>query len=271
MRAITAGDKNKPDTNFIVFLGTGGARFVVSKQLRATGGIWFSLNHTNFIVDPGPGALVRAINSKHNLKPETLDAILISHKHIDHSNDVNVMIEAMTCGGIKKRGVLLCPQEVVEGEDRVVLPYLKNYLQEIVILKEGMVHQINQIEVFTPIRHKHPGEVYGFLFGFFLNENNKIKIAYIADTKYFDQLTTLYKADVMIFNVIKLERSDLEHLSVEDVKMIIKKAMPKLAILTHFGMTLLKAKPHKIAESLSGELEIKVVAAYDGMKINLDI
>ncbi|HDD64611.1 MAG TPA: MBL fold metallo-hydrolase, partial [Firmicutes bacterium] len=32
--------------DFIKFLGTGGARFVVITQLRASGGIWISIDNT---------------------------------------------------------------------------------------------------------------------------------------------------------------------------------------------------------------------------------
>ena len=45
--------------NFIKFLGTAGARVVVSKQLRASGGVWIKYQDTNLHIDPGPGALVR--------------------------------------------------------------------------------------------------------------------------------------------------------------------------------------------------------------------
>ncbi|HAP31749.1 MAG TPA: hypothetical protein DCQ14_01645 [Firmicutes bacterium] len=43
--------------DFIKFLGTAGARFVVSRQLRASGGIWFALGGEQILVDPGPGSL----------------------------------------------------------------------------------------------------------------------------------------------------------------------------------------------------------------------
>jgi hypothetical protein len=44
---------------------------------------------------------------------------------------------------------------------------------------------------------------------------------------------------------------------------------PKAAILTHFGMTMWRAKPWELAERLSEETGIKVIAARDGMKFNL--
>jgi len=51
--------KKEGKPNRIIFLGTGGARVVVFKQIRASGGIWFSIDGTEFLLDPGPGALIR--------------------------------------------------------------------------------------------------------------------------------------------------------------------------------------------------------------------
>ena len=93
--------------NFIKFLGTAGARFVVTKQLRASGGLWISYRGTAVHLDPGPGALVRALSSRPALSPSSLGAILVSHRHIDHANDCNIMVEAMTEGGTKKRGLVM--------------------------------------------------------------------------------------------------------------------------------------------------------------------
>ncbi len=61
-----------------------------------------------------------------------------------------------------------------------------------------------------------------------------------------------------------------EHLSVEDVRTILKKAKPRLTLLTHFGMTMTKAKPRRVAAEFKKELRLKVVAASDGTKINLE-
>ena len=43
--------------NFIKFLGTAGARFVMIRQLRHSGGLWINCSGTNVLIDPGPGAL----------------------------------------------------------------------------------------------------------------------------------------------------------------------------------------------------------------------
>ena len=79
--------------SFIKFIGTAGARFVVMKKLRASGGVWLSVGKTNLHIDPGPGALVRCLKSKPKLEPSTLDGILLTRRHLDHSGDVNVMMD----------------------------------------------------------------------------------------------------------------------------------------------------------------------------------
>lgn len=60
------------------------------------------------------------------------------------------------------------------------------------------------------------------------------------------------------------------HLSLKDAEKIITANKPKLSILTHFGMTMIKAKPWEIAEQLSDKLGVKVIAASDGMEIDID-
>src|SRR4030042_5241800 len=118
---------DNPGKNWIKFVGTAGARFVVAKQLRSSGGLWLSLQGVNLYMDPGPGALVRSLASKPKLDPTKLDGILLSHKHLDHSGDINVMIEAMTEGGYRRHGVLFAPQDALD-EDPVVLRYVRSFV-----------------------------------------------------------------------------------------------------------------------------------------------
>jgi phosphoribosyl 1,2-cyclic phosphodiesterase len=248
----------------LIFLGSGGARVVVFHQVRASGGIWMALAGVNLIIDPGPGSLVRICSSRHKLNPQKLDAVLLSHRHLDHSADVNVLIEAMTESGLKRRGWLFAPQDALEG-DPVVFRYLRGFLDEVVLLRAGGRYRIRELEFSSPVRHLHRGETYGFLFAI-----KGFRIAYIADTKYFPELAEHYKADLVIFNVVRLEPSELDHLSVPDVKQLLLDIRPRIGIITHFGMGLIRAHPWEIAERLSQETGVKVVAARDGMRLSLD-
>ena len=247
--------------NFIKFLGTAGARVVVSRQVRASGGIWLSLDGTSLYIDPGPGALAKCFSSRPPLLPSTLDGILLSHRHLDHSGDINAMIEAMTEGTFKRKGVVLAPAEAL-NKDPVILKYVRKYPEKIETIKAGKKYKIGNLTVSAPVKHIHHNtETYGFKI-----KGKKITVAYIADTKYFPELIKAYKADIIIVSVLRIDPSPLEHLSVEDVKKIIKGIRPEATILTHFGMWMIKAKPWMVAKELSKELKAKVVAAADGMK-----
>jgi len=257
--------KAEKDTgeNFIKFLGTAGARFVMIKQLRASGGIWVSFRGTNILIDPGPGSIVRCASSKPKLDPSKLDAIILSHRHLDHSNDINVMIEAMTEGGFKKRGVVFCPQDAV-NRDSVILEHTKNFPERIEILREKSNYKIGSFEFFTSMRHIHPVETYGLKF-----KMGDSTVAFLADTKYFPELTGFYKSDILIICVVLFEpRPAIEHLSFSEAALLIDEIRPGKAVLTHFGMSMLKKKPHKQCEELSERTGIDVVAAYHGMTLH---
>ncbi len=101
--------------------------------------------------------------------------------------------------------------------------------------------------------------------------------SYIADSRYFDGLCRGYSGELLIMNVVFLEPRPptdhplmpADHLSLPDAKRIITELNPRVAILTHFGMTMWRAKPWEIAQRLSQETGVRVIAARDGMKFDL--
>jgi phosphoribosyl 1,2-cyclic phosphodiesterase len=246
------------------FLGTAGARFAVTRQIRKSGGMWLTLDDVNLLIDPGPGSLVQILKSRPKLNPLDLDGILLSHRHIDHSNDVNIMIEAMTNGGHKKKGILFAPSDALDN-DPVVLHHFRNHLEKIIPLHEKGVYSLNSLSFETPVRHVHDVETYGVRF-----KGSNLTLSYITDTKYFDGLESFYEADVLVLNVVLMESKDwINHLSVVDAEKIISSIQPKLCILNHFGMTMIKAKPWEIADDLSERTGVNVVAASDGKMVSL--
>jgi ribonuclease BN (tRNA processing enzyme) len=237
---VKAVTKYIPGGNFvdsITFLGTGGARVVMARQVLATGGIWLELEGTQISLDPGPGALVHATYRK--LDPANLNGIIISHRHLDHCGDGNVMVEAMTAGGLKKKGSVFTPSDAL-GSDGVILRYLHHYVDEIVILREKTKYHLGKICFETSMRHRHGVETYGFIF-----EGKKHVISYIPDTVYFDEVAKFYRGNILIICVLLMERSKVQHLSLPDVKEIVTQIKPEVVLLTHFGMNLMRANPSK--------------------------
>lgn len=246
----------------IVFLGTAGARVMVTNQILASGGAWLNLGGTQVLLDPGPGCLVQAVKRK--LDPSKLKAIFLSHKHLDHSGDINIMIEAMTESGRKRRGIVLAPRDAVD-DDPVIFAYLRNYPEDIRFLSEGGSYSFDDITFQTPVRHHHPVETYGFVC-----ETPRHTFSWIVDTRYFDELPKYYRGELIIINVVRLEPgAPIDHLSLPEARQIIERIKPKTAILTHFGMTMWRAKPWELAKQLSEDIGITVIAARDGMKFDL--
>ncbi len=259
--------KNKGEKDgFIKFLGTAGARFVMIKQLRASGGIWINYQDTDIIIDPGPGAIVRCNSSRPKLDPSKLDAIILTHKHLDHSGDINVMIEAMTQGRRKKRGELFIPCDAL-GEDGVIFSYLKDAPEKITFLKTGKF-LIKDISFEVVTENIHSVLTYGLKFYI----QDKV-ISFVGDTRYFDDLINLYKdSDFLILNVVFFEkRLEFQHLCLDEALELIKAIKPKKTILTHFGITMLSHKPHIIEKKLQEELNIDIKLAYDGLLAGLPL
>jgi ribonuclease BN (tRNA processing enzyme) len=247
----------------LLFLGTAGGRVLVFRQLRASGGLWFEANGTNILIDPGPGSLIRCL--QHNLNPQELDAIILTHKHLDHSADANVIIEAVSEGGLKPKGILLAPGDCYDI-DPVVLEYNRNYLDKFLRITEGFKFELNGICIEFPVRHEHGVETYGLRI-----TTDKVKFSHIVDTKYFDGLITSYNdCDILMMNMVFSEPRPFPHLSYDDVLKLVDGIKPKLAIITHFGYNLWKLDVDVYAKKIEETTGVETVAAKDGMKLNLE-
>ncbi len=250
------------------FLGTGGARFVVARQIRASGGMWFRFGATQMHIDPGPGALVRALSALPPCAPPELDAILLSHKHLDHSGDVNAMIEAMTQGGWKRRGTLLAPRDAFEGEP-VILPYARHFVErEVMVEPSSGPYLVNDVELRTSLPHVHAVETYGFHFRY-----EGTTVSYLPCGKFFEGLAEDYRAhdpDVLILNVLRFrDAMEVNHLTYDEARVLLREIRPRVAVMTHFGTKMIEQHPARLACELEDELGFRVLAARDGWTLDV--
>ena len=273
MKKNTLGNVKLPE-NFLLYLGTSGGRFSMIKQLRSTGGIWFRYGGLNLLIDPGPGSLVKMCqsilpcNNEEHAVVEDIDGIILTHRHIDHTGDVNVVIEGLTHGGRKKRGFLVSPIDCISGDDQVVLKYEQNHLEKIIVANDMEPLELPNGISALPVKHIHNGvEPLGYIF----KHDNSPSIGFISDTKYLPHLGELYKGlDVLSINcTFAMTGKTSEHLSYPDALKIIEVAKPKLAILTHLcAHFFFDEYKHLLKTRKINETEI--VAASDGMLADLD-
>ncbi len=215
-------------------------------------------------VDPGPGAFVYL--KEHGIDYRDIDIIVLSHIHLDHSADLNTLLEACTDGGKHKNVSLFAPKSAVEGKDKILLPYLKSRISYLGILSEGAEFTHKGVKIRVVMKHTHHGaETYGLSF----NDNS---VVYLSCAKYTEDMLTMYprRPKVFIINTtFYRRRPGIDHLSVEEVKDLIKECSADTTVITHFSMEMHQADPERVARDLSDDLGVRVIAAYDGMILSI--
>ncbi len=250
----------------VVFLGTGGGRFNLIKQIRATGGFRINTDVANIHVDPGPGALVRSHQFAQD--PLSIDCVIVSHHHTDHVSDAQVMVEAMTHYTLKKRGIFIGSKNTIEQNG------ISKWHQKLVatcwaaepFVKKRFSTEKGEFEIeILPMKHGEPTT-----FGFKLYVDKVL--GYISDTEFQDWYGEKFQGcDLLIINCSKYKPDKYGgHLTVADTIAILKEAKPKIAVITHLGMTMLNNNPEKIAEKVAEESGVRVIAAHDGMRLELN-
>ncbi|MDR3291331.1 MAG: MBL fold metallo-hydrolase [Methanobrevibacter sp.] len=250
------------------FLGTGGGRFTTITQKRMTGGFRIDgFAGKNFHIDPGPGALVRS--HEFGLDPSDLDILFVSHAHTDHYNDVEILIEAITEGMTKKKGLVIGSKTVFEGcmsWGPCISKYHKSKPDLLMLFKDQTINFDKFSIKGTKTSHGDPAGV-----GFQLNSNN-LTISYTSDTGYFSDLYKYYKGtDILIASVLRPGKKSIKcHMSTDSFTDLVNEIKPKLAIMTHFGLKMIKANPEHEAKNIEKQTDVPTLAASDGMSVNID-
>jgi ribonuclease BN (tRNA processing enzyme) len=253
-------------TSRIIFLGTGGDIFAVGKQLRASGGIVIEAAGSQFFIDPGPGALNKA--KEYGINVRKTIGLIVTHAHMNHSNDANAVISAMTQSGMDKSGVLVANKTAFNGDenhDPVISRFHKGCVERSMTIEPGQRIGINQVDI-EALKAKHDDP---FTVGLkFITP--EFTLVYSSDTGYSEEIQEQYKdADILILNVVNPAGIQNENLlNADDAIEIIKNAKPKLAIITHFGIKMLNADPVNEVREMQKKTSIETLAAQDGMIVN---
>lgn len=252
----------------LVFLGTGGGRFATITQRRRTGGIRILVDKLNAHLDSGPGALVYSLNA--GLDPQKISVLLISHSHPDHYTDAEVLIEAMTHGTTRKRGVLIAPHSVLFGNAEVeasISKYHQGMAGRIFEAKSGDAFDVDNVKiVVTEARHSDPDTV-----GYRFETDDFGDFAYTSDTEYFEGIGKHYQnLRLLMLCVLRPSGNPWKgHMTTEDAIRIVEEAKPEMAVLTHFGMQMIFKGPDKEAKLVEEKTGVRTVAAKDEMRIKI--
>ncbi|MEM7819861.1 MAG: MBL fold metallo-hydrolase [Candidatus Aenigmatarchaeota archaeon] len=256
--------------NRIVFLGTGGGRHVMFSQARRTGGLYFELENNNditrFIIDPGPGSLI--YSHILGLHPENWNGILLSHYHVDHSNDVNVILD-----GIKKPFLIAeehCIKYNKNNEYPCISKYHKDLVKNLYAVKHGDIINLNNIKIHA-IKSNHHAPCVGFKI-----IHEKFSIGYPSDGSYYSGQEKFYEnCDIIILNVLVPKGESWpegRHMSIDGAISLIKnmKSRPRLCILNHLSFWMMRSNVFKQAKMIQDATKVKTIHVDDFTELNLD-
>ncbi len=243
----------------ITFLGTAGENSVLAKYDKTAGGIILDIDDKSFLIDPGPGALIQASRMKFNLRENT--AIILSSPRLEQCNDVHAVIDAMTVAGLDKRGVLLAD---MKAENTILREPYKLWLERLIHLEAGKRIGIEDVDLSVlPSTEKNACGI-----SFFTPDG---KITYTGNTSSTPEIIEQYKdSSLLIMNVFHPRGiTSPGFLNTDDAITILKAVKPKLAVITHFGLKMIKAEPLYEAREIQRQTNIQVIAAKEGLTLSL--
>lgn len=250
--------------NRLVFLGTGGSRFMLISQERKTGGLFLELDNKRIIIDPGPGSLVHMQQLK--LQPEKSDAILLSHLHIDHTSDANALLDGI------ENSVLIAEEHCIRKKpDFDDWPRVSKYHQSkakvfAVNADQSLVLDGIKIET-TKTNHNAPG------IGFVITGSKKI--GYASDGMYFKGQERYFEGcDLLLLNVHvpKGHETIGKYMSVDDVILLLRalRKKPQLTVITHLSPLMIRANLWRQIKIIQENTGCNVIFAEDFMELDLD-
>jgi phosphoribosyl 1,2-cyclic phosphodiesterase len=239
----------------IRFLGSGGGRYVTAYQFRRTGGFLIEDGGLLVHVDPVPGA-VRALKD-FGEDVRKINGLIVSHAHPDHITDAPIVIEGITEGVRKKKGFLIGPETVIKGLDdyRPIGSYHLGVLEKIYQVKPGDTVDVGiEVEI-IPAKHTEEKAV-GFVW------RGSRTITYYSDTGYWEEMEK-YAEDIVIFN-LEVIKDAPRHTHPRVVRRVLEGSYPKVVLLTHFGWSVLRYGPDRLAKEFEKEFGADVIAVNDG-------
>ena len=266
----------------LFFLCGGGGRVVLDLQLLPTGGWRYCSPEFNLHVDPGPGALVKSV--AHKLNNAKLDCIFVSHNHLDHVNDANAMIEAMTFSSKSfeefkhwKKGTLVTSKSVLEGAkgekqtfEKTIPDYFQNMCERVVPAKAGeKVEWKEKGAILKAVKAEHEDPT---AIGFVL-EHRGVKVGYTGDTQMFPGLAEQFVGCAhWVVNCLRADSDKFPfHLCTDEVIELLQgmKKKPKVVVLSHLGKKFMLAGPGAQARKVEQTTGVHTLTANEGVRVDL--
>jgi len=283
----------------LTFLGTGGNPEAVISQQPRTAGFLLQLGDFYLLVDPGPAALFAALEL--GLDLGQLDAVYISHGHVDHYAGAESVIEGMCWAMSSRRGKLLLPREMVEENAHISTFHRgeaahSGYLggPEVIFLQAYQQIELGRFSL-IPVPAYHGPENYGFII-----KTPGLTLGYTSDTNFLrryrtasgirevmpwgpvldfqeaiswrEELVQAYReVDLLIANVTSHNSWFHRHITTLGLPYLLQGSKIKHCYITHFNHCCVW--PEDLRPAMAAYVEaasgVRTTAARDGLRVDL--
>ena len=222
--------------DYLLFFGNGGGRYNSVTQYLATGGFQIVIGDKFRIhVDPGPSTT--AYLKQLGISSDTINAILVTHSHLDHAHDVPVLAEGIRSG--KKAppaGILATTPDTIAS----LSEYHRDFFKQIYQLSAGdqcTLSEDNGVVVeATRAEHNKGPQAIGFIVS-----TKGWRVGITGDTVNFPEFAEVYsRVNILVAylrgpeNYVSKSHLSLDSL-VSSAAEIRKAGHLRAVILTHFG------------------------------------
>lgn len=259
----------------ILFLGTAGDSFVLSKQERTAGGFVIQTQQSQILVNPGPGAFVNAARTNINIAKTT--AIIVTDNTLLHAHDTNAIIDVLTLGSFDQKGLLLAAKSALQQTEEIqqtkesqqIQPLIaikyQNAVERTIMIQENTKVACNDVQIETvKIKNKDPDAV-----GLKITTNS-FSLGYANKTKYTAKLKDAFQdVEILILELpLKTANPKEEGLSIEEVEKLVEEIKPQVTVLTGFGISIIKEDILEITRSINRKTNCQIIAAKDGFSFD---
>ncbi|MFX1369637.1 MAG: MBL fold metallo-hydrolase [Promethearchaeota archaeon] len=246
----------------VTLLGTGTS---VPDPERVQSGILVESGDTAILIDVGSGVLHRLSQLKFDITK--LEAVFISHFHIDHCSDFLTLMQSLWLSGYDRPLQLYAPPNVTEwsrGVRDIAFPYLREKLGlEIMKLKENDLVYMGPLTLATcPTTH---GTMQTRAFKV---EEDDFSFVFSSDTAPCREIANLASGtEVLIHECHWLDGNLPEgvHTSPGGLVEVVEKANPSKLILNHMTPEII-ANSSKVLESVQRRTKATVAMGEDLMQ-----
>jgi ribonuclease Z len=252
----------------ILFLGTGSG---ITSLKRDHSSFLITYNNFNLLTDCGEGISKALLKNK--IGYSSIDAILISHFHPDHVNGISNLLNQMKLTGRKNNLKIYLHHNLLHnlralteisniylaklGFNVILIPFEEN---EIIDLSNGLEFISRKNSHFSKQKKYYGINETNLVSLSFLFSVNSMNIVYTGDIGGISDLYLFENSKIDIFI------SEITHISLSEINMVIKQINPGKLILTHIAD---ETESELIRWQNSVNDNEKIITAFDGYKLEL--